>query len=168
MTLERNIADLFKMDEATWERHANPWSVWSRNTVLPLLIIAAWSRVWLGWWALIPFAIALLWNWYNPRIFPKPKSTDNWASQGVFGERVWLNRDTIPVPKHHLLMPNILSAIATFGIILVIWGVIKLAIWPTFCGFCIFVMGKLWFVDRMVWLYHDMKDQHPLYREWLY
>jgi hypothetical protein len=26
MTLEEGIARGFRMDEATWERHANPWS----------------------------------------------------------------------------------------------------------------------------------------------
>ncbi|MEQ9480849.1 MAG: hypothetical protein RIG27_00965 [Coleofasciculus sp. F4-SAH-05] len=36
MTLENKIAQLFQMDEATWTHHANPWSVWTRNTVLPL------------------------------------------------------------------------------------------------------------------------------------
>lgn len=167
MNVEQKIANVFQMNEYTWERHANPGSVWSRNTVLPMLILAAWSRVWLGWWALIPFVIALLWNWYNPRIFPKPKSTDNWASQAVFGERVWLNRDNIPVPKQHHYLPNILTAIATFGTVLIILGVINFAIWPTVCGLCLVYLGKLWFLDRMVWLYQDMKD-NPQYRKWLY
>ena len=34
MTLERKIASAFRMDDETWKRHANPWSVWTRNTVL--------------------------------------------------------------------------------------------------------------------------------------
>ena len=49
MTLERTIAQLFRMDDATWLRHANPWSGILRNTALPLLIMAFWSRLWLGW-----------------------------------------------------------------------------------------------------------------------
>jgi len=28
--------------------------------------------------------------------------------------------------------------------------------------------GKLWFLDRMVWLYEEMKELHPPYRRWLY
>ncbi|MBX9255391.1 hypothetical protein H1Q63_15855 [Desmonostoc muscorum CCALA 125] len=47
-----------------------------------------WSRVWLGWWSLIPVTIAVLWMWLNPRIFPKPQSTYHWISKGVLGERV--------------------------------------------------------------------------------
>ena len=66
MTLERTIAQLFRMDDATWLRHANPLSGILRNTALPFLIIAFWSRLWLGWWAVITVALALLWTWYNP------------------------------------------------------------------------------------------------------
>lgn len=62
MTLERRIASVFHMDEETWMRHANPWSVWTRTTALPLLILAVWSRVWIGWWALLPIAAAVLWT----------------------------------------------------------------------------------------------------------
>ena len=86
------------MDDATWMRHANPWSGILRLTSLPAFIIAFWSRLWFGWWAVIPVAIVILWTWYNPRIFPAPHSLDHWMSKGAMGERVWLNRDTVPVP----------------------------------------------------------------------
>jgi hypothetical protein len=47
MTFERTIARLFRMDDTTWLRHANPWSGILRNTALPALIVAFWSRLWL-------------------------------------------------------------------------------------------------------------------------
>lgn len=28
--------------------------------------------------------------------------------------------------------------------------------------------GKVWFLDRMVWLYEDMKEVTPEYSGWLY
>jgi len=40
MTLERKIATVFALDDQTWRRHANPWSVLLRSTVLPLLVLA--------------------------------------------------------------------------------------------------------------------------------
>ena len=43
-----------------------------------------------------------------------------------------------------------------------------LAFWPTIFGVALTALGKLWFVDRMVWLYEDMKDARPEYRAWLY
>jgi len=35
-------------------------------------------------------------------------------------------------------------------------------------GLPVTYMGKSWFLDRMVWLYEDMKETHPEYRKWLY
>ncbi|HZD43564.1 MAG TPA: DUF6653 family protein, partial [Methanomicrobiales archaeon] len=71
MTLEEKISALFLLDDETWMRHASPWSVWTRFTALPLLVLAFWSRVWLGWGALAPVILALLWTYYNPRIFSR-------------------------------------------------------------------------------------------------
>lgn len=168
MTFDSKIASLFQMDDATWARHANPWSVFTRTSVLPLLIVAVWSRVWIGGWSLGLVAVALLWNWVNPRLFPKPKSTNNWASKAVLGERVWINRDSIPIPDHHRQFPNWLNAIAFLGLLLVIWGLVALSVWPTLMGFVLTLAGKFWFLDRMVWLYSDMKTATPEYQSWLY
>ena len=87
---------MFRMDDVTWLHHANPWSVILRFSVLPLIILAFWSRLWLGWWAVVPVSLALVWTWANPRVFQAPWSLDHWTSKGVLGERVWLNRDTVP------------------------------------------------------------------------
>lgn len=168
MALETRIADAFGMNEAVWARHANPWSVWTRNTALPALILAFWSRVWLGWWALIPIALAVFWTWVNPRLFPVPRSTDNWASKAVLGERVWMNRKEVPVPERHRTVPNLLSGVAAVGSVFVIWGVVALAAWPTLLGATLVYASKLWFLDRMVWLYEDMREATPEYRRWLY
>jgi hypothetical protein len=166
MTLERRIAKTFALDNKTWLRHANPWSVILRNTVLPALVFAFWSRIWISWWAIIPVATAFLWIWINPRIFPAPQSLDHWSSKAVLGERVWLNRDVIPVPVYHRTVPNILSVIAALGMVFVFWGVLTLDIWPTVLGMVLVYCGKLWFLDRMVWLWEDMKDANEEYRSW--
>lgn len=168
MTIEKKISDAFGLDDATWLRHANPWSVWTRNTALPLLILAFWSRAWLGWWSLIPIGLAIVWTWLNPRVFSAPKSTNNWASKAVLGERVWMNRKTVSVPEHHRRAPNILSSVAALGSIFVIWGVIALEVYPVLLGSALIYMGKLWFLDRMVWLYEDMKEATEEYSSWLF
>ena len=169
MTLERKVATAFTMSDEVWLRHANPWSGITRFiTVLPLVILSIWSRVWLGWLSIIPIALAIVWTWLNPRIFPKPSSTKNWMSQGVLGERVWLNRDRIPVPMHHQHVPNILSGVAASGGILVVVGLVLLHVWLTLLGFTLTTLGKLWFIDRMVWLYRDVKDVNAEYQSWLY
>jgi len=168
MTVERTVSALFRLDDETWLRHANPWSGWTRvTTVLPFLILACWSRVWLGWWSLVPILLSLFWTYLNPRVFPRPHSTQNWMSKGTLGERVWLNRDNIPVPEHHRLPPNVLSIVAGAGGVLVVWGVILLEPGTVVFGFSIVLLGKLWFIDRMVWLYEDMRHV-PEYGAWLY
>ena len=59
MNIEQKITSLFKMDDKTWSRHANPWSVWTRFLVFPILALAIWSRVWLGWYSLIPIGVGV-------------------------------------------------------------------------------------------------------------
>jgi len=87
MRFEKSIAAAFAMSEEVWARHANPWSIWTRYATFPMLILSIWSRVWFGWWALIPIFLTLVWLWLNPRGFEKPSSTDNWASKAVLGRR---------------------------------------------------------------------------------
>lgn len=79
-----------------------------------------------------------------------------------------MNRDKIPVPARHQIMPNILTTVAAIGTGFVAWGVIELAIWITLFGAALTYAGKLWFLDRMVWLYEDMKDANSEYQSWLY
>ena len=162
------LEKLMAMDDATWKRHANPWSVWTRMPILPLLVLAIWSRVWLGWWCLGPIALLCLWTYLNPRAFSEPSSTDNWASKATFGERVWLNRKTVPIPGHHARFAQRLNAVAALGMIPLVYGLVFYEPFVTLLGLSLVIMGKLWFLDRMVWLYQDMKDSDPAYASWLY
>jgi len=166
MTLERKLASAMSMDDATWLRHANPWSVWTRASVLPLVILAVWSRNWLGAWSWAAIVASLAWMWANPRVFRRPKTLDNWASRGVLGERVWLNRDIVPVPERHRIVPHVLNGVTAVGAAFVLWGLIRLAVWPTLLGSVLIYCGKLWFLDRMVWLYEDMIVENERYRSW--
>lgn len=165
-TFEEILARCFSMSEETWERHANPWSVWTRFTILPLLTLAIWSRIWIGPWAWGCTGLVLVWTWINPRLFRKPRSTTSWASRAVLGERVWINRRTIPVPRHHHKMAIGLSWLAGSGTLFLIWGIWQLHPWATLMGIVLVYTGKLWFLDRMVWLYEDMKETTPEYRTW--
>jgi len=47
-------------------------------------------------------------------------------------------------------------------------GALANEIWPTVTGGLLIYAGKLCFLDRMVWLYEDMKDADQRYRGWLY
>ena len=156
------------MSDATWKRHANPWSVITRIPILPLLALAIWSREWFAWWSLAPISLLTLWTIVNPRAFPKPRSTNNWASKGTFGERVWLNDKVIPIPAHHRNWARWLAVANGFALIPMVWGLYVLNPWAAGLGAILASALKIWFVDRMVWLYEDMKDASPEYRSWLY
>lgn len=160
------IEKLFSMTDDVWERHANPWSVWTRYSCLPFLILAIWSREWIGIYSLIPITIVILWTWLNPRAFQKPKTTDHWASKAVLGERIWLHHPKDQIPSHHHRAIKNINIVLCLGLMCLIWGLIYLKFWPTLLGTLITIIGKSWFLDRMVWLYQDLKDENELYQSW--
>lgn len=162
----RLLARAHGLDDAGWARHANPWSVWTRVPLLALFALAIWSRAWIGAWALVPVVALVLWTWANPRAFPPPARTDTWSARGAMGERVWLNRDAVPIPAHHARVALLTSALGLAGLPFLAYGLWALEPWPTIFGVTLGMLGKLWFCDRMVWLYDDMSARHPKYRDW--
>lgn len=165
MTIENRIALLFALDDMGWARHANPWSGWTRFvTCLPLFALAVWSRVWLGWWSLIPIAGALLWIWLNPRAFDPVRDDRAWITRGVFGERFWSNRQRTAVPVRHATVPNVLNAASLTGLPFLLWGLVTLDLWPTVFGIAVIIGAKLWYIDRMAILYEDMIAREPHFR----
>jgi hypothetical protein len=148
---------LMAMDDDTWARHCNPWSGWSRVTILPLLVLAAWSRLWIGWWFLLPVLLVGLWAWANPRVFPPPASTDHWMSRGVLGERLWLAHDAVDLPRHHRRVVRLLSGASAIGALVLLVGLVRLDPLLTLLGLTVAMLTKLWFLDRMVWLHEDLR-----------
>ncbi|MCA9374396.1 hypothetical protein KC725_04520 [Candidatus Peregrinibacteria bacterium] len=167
MTLEEKISSAFGLNDETWLKHANPISVWTRFPILGLLAITIWSRAWIGIYCLVPLAVLILWTAINPKFFTKPESTKNWASKSVLGEKVWTNRKKVPVPSHHKTAINILTLLQALGVIITGFGLYYFDFWQTMTGiFCVY-FAKMWFLDRMVWIFEDMK-QHDEYKSLLY
>lgn len=158
---------LMSMNEDSWERHSNPWSVYTRFLIMPLMSLAFWSREWLEYYSLLPIALSFVWVWVNPRVFGAPSSTNNWASMGTFGERIYLERKTNPLPEHHVLPTTFLQIMSGLGMPIFIYGLYSLNIWALVLGNLWVMVFKAWFVDRMVWLYSDMKETKPEYLSWL-
>jgi hypothetical protein len=88
-------------------------------------------------------------------------------SRGVLGERVWLNRKSVPIPAHHATMATLLNSLAGLGLLPFVLGLVQLNVWATVTGTAIMMIAKLWFLDRMVWLFDDMKYTNDEYRSWL-
>ena len=162
-TKDRKVAKLFGLEGDSWMKHANPASVWTRFSVLSILALAVWSRDWIGAWSLIPVALAITWMFVNPLLFGPPKSTRNWASRGVLGERIWVDRDKVELPEQFrsraaALVANGYSAI---GMGLLAFGLVDLNLFAVITGLLITHGGKVWFIDRMVLLFMEMKDRGP-------
>lgn len=155
------------MSEDSWGKHANPWSVYTRFSCLPLISLAFFSREWLGGYALIFIGLSFLWVWLNPHLFNPPVKTNNWASMGTFGERIYLNRKNTSIPAHHLRITKVLLFLTSMGFPFYLYGLYTLDIWVLILGNLWIMVFKAWFVDRMVWLYMDMKDSKPQYQAWL-
>ena len=145
---------LMGMSDRVWARHANPWSCYTRFSALPLLALAIWSRVWIGPWAWLAVAVAILWVWVNPRAFPPPANLDNWASRGVLGERVYLNRRD-EVRAHHKSWATGLAWASLPGGVVMGLGLWWLDVWWSIFGTILTMGPKIWFVDRMNWVYAD-------------
>ena len=168
-TSERRVARVFGLEGDAWMRHANPRSVWTRFTCLSLLALAIWSRDWIGWYSLIPIVTAMVWMLVNPRFFGVPTSTRNWASKSVFGERIWVDRTSVELSEQFRShVPNLANAYSCIGLALLAYGLIALQVWPVVAGIVIVHGAKLWYLDRMVLLFEDMKSRNTDYASWEY
>ena len=161
MDLYRAAEKLMGMQDADWRRHANPLSVWTRFTCLPLLVIAIYARQWLGVWAVPLVALAAGWTWFNPRAFPPPADYGTWASRGTLGERIFLARDRLGVPAHHVRAAHVLTGLSALGALPLIYGLIVLNPWATVFGVVATILPKVWFCDRMVWIHAEMTNTTP-------
>lgn len=155
---EEKIGRFFGLKNKGWKNHANPLSVWTRFIILPFFALAIWSRIWLGWYSLIPIMAISLWTFINPLFFKEQKKIDNWASKSVIGEMIWAKRKTITVPKHHEPVIKILYLIQASGLIPLIIGLLYFNLSMLIIGIILIYLGKMWFLDRMVWVYEEMKS----------
>lgn len=150
------IVKIFGMTDEAWRRHANPWSVYTRFAAIPAMILAIWSRVWIGWWALVPVAAVIIWLWLNPHVFPAVTEPRSWAAKGIYGEKLWLLEPS-SVPPGYRAVFRWLIVPALCGIVLLVWGLVQLLVWPTIFGATLIVLAQLWRIDRLGLLYEQTK-----------
>jgi len=130
------------MKERTWERHSNPWSVWTRVLTNPLVYLPVWNR---SWRQAIPVGV---WFLLNPRLFPPPKDVSSWATRSVLGEQLWTRKLRADLP----MSINIFSALF-FLVALYSAYARRLRDLITFGGLAL--VFKLWFLARMVAYYDE-------------
>ena len=82
---ENKVAKLFGLTGENWMRHANPWSVWTRFAVPPLLAISIWSRDWIGWWSPRPRRALPDLHGGQPAAVPPTEVDEELGIQGSLG-----------------------------------------------------------------------------------
>lgn len=139
------------MDKETWERHSNPWSVWTRILTNPLAYVPVWNH---SWRQAIPVA---LWFWLNPRLFPPPEDDSSWATRGVLGEQLWTASQREKLSPDFPMALNAMSALFALPAVHAAYNR-KLGRTLALGGFAL--TFKMWFVDRMVVLYEAHVREH--------
>ncbi len=169
-TGDRKLAKAFGLEGESWMRHANPASVWTRFSVVSLFALAIWSRDWIGIWCLVPVGLAIAWMFVNPLLFKAPKSTRNWASRAVLGERIWVDRDKLALPEQFRspAASIVANSYSTIGVAILAFGLIDLSLIATVSGILIIHGGKAWYMDRATLLFADMKSRNSEYASWDY
>ncbi|MCG8922841.1 DUF6653 family protein [Lentzea sp. CC55] len=152
------VSKAFGMTDEVWQRHANPWSVWTRFAAIPLLLLAIWSRTWIGWWSLLAVAAVVVWLFVNPRAFPPVREPRGWTARGIYGERVWVQHRDLVTPDHRAVL-RLLVTLGVIGFAMIIWGLIALQVWPTLFGATVVVLAQLWRIDRFGWLWERHEAQ---------
>lgn len=125
-----------------WERHTNKWSGWTRVLVIPLLFVALWHH------SGVAVFFIILWIIVNPMAFPPPKSTDNWMSKGVMGEKIYTQNGVF-----HWDFPTFLNIINGLTFFPSLYFMYMQNFWPALYLATFSIVVKFWYLDRMVFLY---------------
>ncbi|MEV7907834.1 DUF6653 family protein [Streptomyces anulatus] len=152
------VAQAFRMTDEAWKRHANPWSVYTRFAAIPGMILAIWSRTWIGWWSLLPVATVIVWLWLNPHLFRPVEAAHSWAAKGIHGERLWLEQRA-RVPREYQALLRWLIPVGLAGFALLAWGLTALMVWPTVFGATLIVLAQLWRIDRLGLLHENQRPR---------
>lgn len=165
MIWEARLARLFGLDELGWARHANPLSGWSRAlTGLPVIVLAAWSRVWIGCWAVLPGVAALVWLLINPRLFPPPANDHAWMTRGVLGERLWARRAALDAPELRTSLPHALNVLTALGFGVMAWGLVVLDLRLALAGAAVSFAAKMGFIGCVAGIYRRASQRDPSLR----
>ncbi|WP_433509062.1 DUF6653 family protein [Nonomuraea sp. CA-143628] len=156
MSVLNRYARAMGMTDEAWKRHANPLSVWTRFAAIPLMMLAIWSRTWIGWWSLAPVALVVVWLIVNPRAFPAIEQPTSWTAKGIYGEKLWFENRAL-VAGDHRKVQRLLIAVGLAGFALLGWGLVALEVWPAVFGATLVVLGQLWRIDRLGQMYERHK-----------
>lgn len=128
--------------EKTWNKHANPWSGWTRVLAMPALAIGLYFH---NPWIL---ALTVIWLIINPLVFPKPKDTNNWMSRGVLGEQIYYKNSK----KLKRDLPSLLNLVNVPVFLVFLYFGWQQELIPMILAGLLTMTIKFWFIDRMAFI----------------
>lgn len=158
MRLDHVINRAMGMDSDKWQRHANPWSVWTRLATIPAFALTVYARIWLGWWSLLAVILIFGFLWLNTRIFAPAQTDERWETRAILGEKIWLDRDVTAIRDDHLRAIRWIAIGSSLSSVPLIIGLVLLAPWATAFGVAGMFFGQVWLLDRFVWLYETKRS----------
>jgi hypothetical protein len=78
------MEDWRKIKRATFARHSNPWSAWTRWASAPLVLVPVWRR------SRRDGVLVGVWMAVNPVVFGRPAHERAWATRAILGEEQWI------------------------------------------------------------------------------
>nr|WP_306455024.1 DUF6653 family protein [Pseudovibrio flavus] len=155
------------MDVRNWGKNQSALTFYSRLLALPYFVAALWTHtLWDMQSALGLCALGIAWLWLTPRLYKGSGSANSWYVRAHFGQRIWLNRMSVPVPPevHFRALAMAFAGVVGFGV--AIWGATDANIVLAASGVAVAYAGRLGFLDQMAKLYAQMQNAHPVYKNW--
>ena len=132
-----------------------------------VLTLCLWSKLWLGVVAATLLCVAaLIAVVFGPRLFERAGDRITWARQVGFGEKIWLNRLVVPVPKDLSYRLTMLYLVFWSGAIVALWGGVSTLPILSVTGLLVAYSTQMVCFKKLIHLYRIMKDKYPLYRFW--
>ena len=116
----------------TFQRHAHPFSAWSRLLSTPLLLVPLWTR---RWWLYVPIGA---WFAANPVMTPPAHDASSFATRAILGEESW-TRDPRSEP-----MVLALSGIASASLVGTMMAAYRRSKTGAVAGTGVFMALTLW------------------------
>lgn len=148
-------------------RPAGPLAVALKIVSPELLCALLWSHVWLGSAlsiSLAASAAALL--LVVQRLSLTGGAGDTWPRHVGYGERIWLNRLILPVPRELGQRITVLYMVFWTGAAVALYGSASASIVLTLTGLAVAHSAQFACFRSLVALYRAMRKNAPLYRFW--
>jgi hypothetical protein len=82
------------------------------------------------------------WLVWNPRAFPPPRSTNNWTSKAVLGERIWVGLKGDEIPPQHRIVPGVAGGLSMLGLPFLVRGLIVFDLAVAVLGMLLVIIAK--------------------------